>query len=400
VKIAVINIGTIVSGDWRKPLIDGDAISIVDGKFSSVGKVTSEEIEACDLLIDANGTTACPGLIDSHVHNSFGDYTPKQQAVGFLQSYLHGGTTTCISASEVHVAGRPKDREGVKALAVAAYKCFENCRPGGMRVHGGSVILEPTLQPEDFAELREKGLWHAKVGFGSVRTPFDYVPLVQAAHAAGFIVNAHTGGASISVANSIHGEHLLAIKPDVAFHVNGGPIAMPDEDFERVIKQSEIALQICQAGNIRTALLCLNLAIQHDAFDRVLIATDTPTGTGMMPLGMIKSVAEMATLSDYPAEWMIAAATGNAARVYRLDTGLLQTGKIADLLLVDAPLGGSQKDCLAAIKHGDVWSQVACITEGIPRFIGRSRNTPPPLRAPKVVRSRIVQDFRVSQQFQ
>jgi enamidase len=86
--------------------------------------------------------------------------------------------------------------------------------------------------------------------------------------------------------------------------------------------------------------------------------------------------------------------------VYRLDTGLLQTGKIADLLLVDAPLGGSQKDCLAAIKHGDVWSQVACITEGIPRFIGRSRNTPPPLRAPKVVRSRIVQDFRVSQQFQ
>jgi enamidase len=399
VKIAIINIGTIVSGDWRNPLVDGDTILIVGGKFSAVGRVDPGEIEDCDLLIDANGTTACPGLIDSHVHNSFGDYTPKQQAVGFLQSYLHGGTTTCISASEVHVAGRPKDRDGVKALAIAAYKCFENYRPGGMRVHGGSVILEPTRQPEDFVELRKKGLWLAKVGFGSVRTPFDYVPLVQAAQSEGFIVNAHTGGASISIANSIHGEHLLAMKPDVAFHVNGGPIAMPDKDFEIVVKQSEIALQICQAGNIRTALLCLNLAIENNAFDRVLIATDTPTGTGMMPLGMIKSITEMATLSDYPAEWMVAAATGSAARVYRLDTGFLQPGKIADLLLVDAPLGGSQKNCLSAIKHGDVWSQVACITEGVPRFIGRSRNTPPPLRTPKVVRSRLVQDFTTSQQF-
>jgi enamidase len=398
-KIAITNIETIVTGDWRKPFVDGDTIVMTDGWFSSVGYADKAEIEQCDLVVDANGTTACPGLIDSHVHVAFGDYTPKQQAVGFLQSYLHGGTTTCISASEVHVAGRPKDRDGVMSLAVTAYKCFENFRPGGMRVHGGSIILEPTLRPEDFAELRKRGPWHAKVGFGDVKSPYDYVPLVKAAQEAGFIVNAHTGGASISLANSVLGDHLLAMKPDVSFHVNGGPIAMPDEDFERVITQSEIALQICQAGNIRTALLCLNLSVQHDAFDRFLIATDTPTGTGMMPLGMIKSIAEMATLSDYPPEWMIAAATGNAARTYRLDTGFLQPGKIADLLLVDAPMGGTQKHCLAALKHGDVWSQVACFTEGTPRFIGRSRNTPPPLRTPKIVRSRIIQTFESAQQF-
>ena len=94
---------------------------------------------------------------------------------------------------------------------------------------------------------------------------------MKAAQAAGFIVNAHTGGASISLANSIIGDHLLAMMPDVSYHVNGGPIAMPDEDFERVIKQSDIALQICQAGNIRTALLCLNLAVENKAFDRFLI---------------------------------------------------------------------------------------------------------------------------------
>ncbi len=398
-RIGIFNIATIVSGDWREPFVGGDSVVIDDGRFAAVGQVKREEVESCDLIVDADGTTACPGLIDSHVHNSFGDYTPKQQAVGFLQSYLHGGTTSCISASEVHVAGRPKDRAGVKALAIAAHKCFENYRPGGVRVHGGSVILEPTLQPEDFVELRGHGVWLAKAGFGAVKTPYDYVPLVRAARDAGLIVNVHTGGASISLANSINGDHLLAMRPHVSFHVNGGPIAMPDEDFERVVKESDIALQICQAGNIRTAVMCVNLAVANNAFDRLLIATDTPTGTGMMPLGMIKSITEMATLTDYPAEWMIAAATGNAARVYGLDSGFLKSGKIADLLLVDAPMGGSQKTCLEAIKHGDVWSLVAAFTEGIPRFIGRSRNTPPPIRAPKVVKSRIPETFTTSQQF-
>jgi enamidase len=398
-KIGIVNIGTIVSGDWRDPFVVGDAIVMDNGRFTAVGLVGADEIEQCDLVVDADGTTACPGLIDSHVHNSFGDYTAKQQAVGFLQSYLHGGTTTCISASEVHTAGRPNDREGVKALAIAAYKCFENYRPGGMRVHGGSVILEPTLLPEDFVDLRKHGVWLAKAGFGSVKTPYDYVPLVRAARDAGFVVNVHTGGASISLPNSINGDHLLAMQPNVSFHINGGPIAMPDKDFERVIKESDIALQICQAGNIRTAVMCVNLAVANNAFDRLLIATDTPTGTGMMPLGMIKTITEMATLTDHPAEWMIAAATGNAARVYGLDTGFLRPGKIGDLLLVDAPLGGTKKTCLEAIKHGDVWSLVAAFTEGLPRFVGRSRNTPPPIRSPQVVKSRVLDKFGTAQLF-
>ena len=84
-------------------------------------------------MIDAGGMTAIPGLIDSHVHITFGDYTPRQRTVGYLESYLHGGTTTAISASEVHVPGRPRDPEGVKALAVAAQRCFADYRPGGMR---------------------------------------------------------------------------------------------------------------------------------------------------------------------------------------------------------------------------------------------------------------------------
>src|SRR2546427_10228554 len=136
-RVAITNIGTIVSGDWRQPFVPGDTVIVDAGKFVSVGTPSAAEVDGCDIIIDADGTTAIPGLIDSHVHITFGDYTPRQRTVGFLESYIHGGTTTSISASEVHVPGRPKDPEGVKALAVAAMKCFESYRPGGMRVCAG-----------------------------------------------------------------------------------------------------------------------------------------------------------------------------------------------------------------------------------------------------------------------
>ena len=213
------------------------------------------------------------------------------------------------------------------------------------------------------------------------------------AQKAGMLVNCHTGGASIPGSSPIIGKHLMDMKPDVSFHINGGPIAMPDKDFPMIIKETDIALQICQAGNIRTALLCLNLAVENEEFDRFLIATDTPTGTGVMPLGMIKSVTEMATLSSYPAEWMIAAATGSVAEIYRLNSGFIKQGKDADVLLIDAPLGGSKKTALEAIKHGDLAAVGAVFTDGIPRFIGRSRNTPPTTRQIKTVQNNVPYDF-------
>src|SRR6202000_767910 len=112
----------------------------------------------CDVAIDAGGMMGMPGLLRWKLHMAFGDYTPRQKTVGFLESYTHGGVTTCISASEVHVPGRPKDPSGVKALAIAARKSFAHFRPGGMRVHAGSVILEPGLADTDFAELAGQGV--------------------------------------------------------------------------------------------------------------------------------------------------------------------------------------------------------------------------------------------------
>ncbi|HXC32988.1 MAG TPA: amidohydrolase family protein [Verrucomicrobiae bacterium] len=392
-RVAIVNLGKIISGDWRNPFAAGDTILTDEGRIVSVGTASAAEVAKADVVIDADGVTAIPGLIDSHVHTTFGDFTPRQKTVGFLESYTHGGVTTAISASEVHVPGRPTDPAGIKALAVAAFKSFQNFRPGGMRVHGGSIILEPGLKECDFREVAAQGVWLAKAGFGAVKTPFDYAPMIDWAKSARMITTVHTGGWSIPGSSAIRAEHLVAMQPHVSFHINGGPTALPDEDYRVIIEKTEAALQVCTAGNVRTTILCANLAHQMGVFDRFIIATDTPTGSGVMPLGMLYTIAHCASLTAHPPEWFLCAATGSNARVYRLNSGFLAPGRDADIVLLDAPGGGAKTTALDAIKNGDIAAVCAVITDGIPRFVGRSRNTPPSIRQVRVAECRVPRDF-------
>jgi enamidase len=392
-RTALVNIGVIVTGDLKSPVGSGSDILLENGMISEIGTLSSDKVAACDVVVDAAGATAIPGLIDSHVHITFGDYTPRQRTVGYLESYLHGGTTTAITASEVHVPGRPKDPAGVKALALAARACFFDYRPGGMRVHAGSIILEPGLTEADLEDLVARGLWLAKAGFGAFDTPFEYAPLMQAARRLGMITTMHTGGSSIPGSSGIWAEHVLASNPSVSFHVNGGPVAMPEPGFARLVNESDIALQLCTAGNLRTALLTAKLLDDAGQPERLLIATDTPTGSGIMPLGMLYTISHLASLGGMPPEQAIAAATGNNARVYRLNSGMLQVGKDADVVLIDACAGGSQPDALSALRNGDVPAVAAVFTDGVPRFVGRSRNTPASIRNVRVTHCALPRDF-------
>jgi enamidase len=385
-SVALVRIGSSHIGDLRGSSIDGDAVVCEGGVVAWVG--ASEEVRPGDheAVVDVAGAGVVPGLVDSHVHVTFGDYTPRQQTLGFLESYLHGGMTTAISASEVHVPGRPRDVTGVKALAIAAQRCFADYRPGGVTVHAGSVILEPGLAAGDFAELRAAGVWLAKAGFGAFPEPEAYVPVVAAAKEAGLVVMCHTGGGSIAGSlGYIGADALLRMRPQVLGHVNGGPTAMAPEENERVVLEGgDMALQIVQAGNLRSALHIAALALEHGQEHRLLVASDTPTGTGVIPLALLRTMAELCSLGDVEPDVALAAATGNVAAVYGLACGRLAPGAPADLVVLDAPVGSVAADWRGALRAGDIPSVAAVLTTGVVR-LSRSRNTPPPQRPVRVL---------------
>ena len=129
-KVVIQNIGLLLSGDLDHPILDADTIVVHDGLITAVGRYKDCDTDHAHTVIDARQTCVAPGLIDSHVHPVFGDWTPRQNQIGWIDSTMHGGVTTMVSAGEVHLPGRPKDIVGVKALAITAQRSFDNFRPG------------------------------------------------------------------------------------------------------------------------------------------------------------------------------------------------------------------------------------------------------------------------------
>jgi enamidase len=362
--------------------VDGDSIVIRDGVIVAVGRGLGDD---ADTVIDARDTTVMPGLIDSHIHPVFGDFTPRQRTVDFIDSAMNGGVTTAISAGEVHLPGRPRDIVGLKALAIVCAKAYANFRPGGVKVHAGAPILELGLTEADFAEMAAAGVkLVGEIGLGSVKTGKDAAPMVRWAKQHGMTVTIHTGGPSIAGSSPISAEVVLEAAPDVVGHINGGTTSMTPAEIDRLVA-TDMALEIVQCGNARTALHTLRAATDARATHRIIIGNDAPSGTGVIPLGVLRTLSLLTGLGGMEPATAIACATGNTARVYKLDTGLVAEGKQADLVICDAPVGSIGGDALAALAAGDLPGISMVVIDG-KITIGRSRNTPPAARAAEVVK--------------
>ncbi len=378
---AITNIGMIVSGNISEPVLPADTIIIHAGKIEAIGdKKLIDDLALHSVaykLIDAGGMTVVPGLIDSHVHPVIGDYTPRQKMADFIDSSLHGAVTSMISAGECHTPGRPTDPAGVKALAVLAQRSFQKLRPGGVKVHGGAVILEQGLTEADFAELAANGVWLVgEVGLGSVKKPAEAAPMVSWAKAHGMKVMMHTGGTSIPGSSTVTAADILAVQPDVVSHINGGPTAISPAEVDKLIIGSDLTLEIVQCGNPKIADQTVRKLNELGQLHRIICGNDAPSGTGVIPLGILRTIVQIASMSEVPAAVVIAMATGNTARAYGLNTGMIAPGKEADLAIIDAPLGSIGKNALEAIEAGDLPGVAMVLIDGEIK-VNKSRNTPP-----------------------
>jgi enamidase len=373
--------GTILTGDLHAPRAAGDAVLIRGGLIHAIGARDQIDDELSVVTIDVGGATIAPGLIDPHTHPVLGDYTPRQGTSGWVTNYVHGGVTTLVSAGEAHWPGRPRTAAGTKAVAIAAAQSAANLRPGGAKVIAGALLLEPGLSTDDIAELDAAGVrLFGEIGLGALVAPDDVRPLVDAARARGWTIPMHIGGASVPGSHVLGAEAALAIRPDVASHCNGGPTARALDEIEAILDGTDAAIEVVQAGNIRALRDIVAMLIRRDAVSRLQIGTDTPSGTGVVPLGMLRTIAYCCALGGLHPELAICAATGLTAARYRLDAGWLAPGRAGDLIVIDAPVGGTTRTALDALAVGDTPGIAAVVIDGEVQ-LARSRVTPPPLRA-------------------
>jgi enamidase len=385
-RLVIRNIGLLLSGELTRPILDADTVVAVDGRITAVGKQKDIDSEGATLVIDAKGTTLAPGLIDSHVHPVAGDWTPRQNQIGWIDSYLHGGVTSMISAGEVHTPGRPKDVVGLKAMAIFAQRTFAAFRPGGVRIHAGAPVIEHGMVEEDFKDLAAAGVTMlGEVGLGSVKDGATARQMVAWARKFGIQSTIHTGGPSIPGSSLIDKDIVLAADADVIGHINGGHTALPDDQIVTLCEKSTRALEVVHNGNERAALLTLRTARELKQLDRVILGTDSPAGSGVQPLGILRMIAMLASLGEIPAEIAVCFATGNTAKIRKLDCGLVAAGRPATFMMLDKAQHSAGKTVLESIQRGDLPGIGMMIVDGV-ISTQRSRNTPPATTAAEIVK--------------
>jgi len=384
-KLVIRNIGLMLSGALEAPILDADCVVAVDGRIAAVGNEKDVDTEAADRVVDAHGTTLTPGLIDSHVHPVIGDWTPRQNQFSWIESYLNGGVTTMISAGEVHLPGRPKDIIGLKALAITAQRAFSNLPPAGVKVHAGAPVIEKGMVEQDFKDLAEAGVsLLGEIGLGGVKQGAEARQMVAWARKYGIQSTIHTGGPSIPGSGLIDADVVLEADADVIGHINGGHTALPLDQIRCLCEQCSRGIEIVHNGNEKAALYAMRTAYELDQPERIILGTDSPAGSGVQPLGILRMIAFLSSIGDVPAETAFCYATGNTARLRELDCGLIEVGRAADFVLMDRAQHTAGKDLLDCVRIGDLPGVGMVIIDGVVRA-GRSRNTPPAETVPELV---------------
>ena len=383
-KLVIRNIGLILSGAMEKPILDADTIVAENGKITAIGRAKDVDAEGATTIVDANGTTVAPGLIDSHVHPVAGDWTPRQNQIGWIDSYparrrhhhdLRGRGAYARPAARRRRRSRrwrssPSARSG-------------HLRPGGVKVHAGAPVIESEMVEEDFKELAAAGVkLLGEVGLGGVKDGPTARKMVGWARKYGIQSTIHTGGPSIPGSGLIDKDVVLEADTDVVGHINGGHTALPDDQIRCICEGCKRGLELVHNGNERSALYTLRIAREMGDLHRVILGTDAPAGSGVQPLGILRMVSLLSSLGDVPAEIAFCFATGNTARMRALDCGLIEVGRSADFVIMDKAQHSPGKNILDSVQLGDLPGIGMTIIDGIVRT-QRSRNTPPAGKVPE-----------------
>jgi enamidase len=375
--VLIENVGTVVSGDLKEPILNAESLFITDGVIKEINTRPK-----ADLTIDARGCSVFPGLIDAHHHPYFGDFHPVVNAVGYTDRYMESGTTGLVSCGPYALPGHPLGPKAGVALGILSAQSFMKVRPSGIKAYGECMIVEAGMTEEDFAEAAKGGVKRIKFLL-PVPTAEMARNYVKWARQHGMKVLTHCGGRKlVGEAESI-GQALQIIRPDVAAHLNGGPTPPSWEDAEWLLDETPCYTDVVLGGNLLLAVKIVEKLMSKRQLDRLMIGTDSPTPGGTASGGVAKFMAFLASMTDLTPEQAVCLSTGTTARAHDLSTGFVRVGMPADLIIAGAKDGTPARDALAEIKAGNAPSACIVMVDGeilhpIPerypsgRYIGRS----------------------------
>jgi enamidase len=383
--LLIKNIGEFFTGELAEPTAPVHSLKIADGRIAALNPA-GEQARA-ERVLDAAGGAIMPGLVDGHVHPVLGEWTPAQDAIGWIGNYLHGGTTTMISAGELHIPGIDYDNlspELVTSLAVVTAATTGRVRWSGVKLQAGTALVVPKMTETHFDRLAAAGVkWVKFLFYPFSADTIEAGNYVAWSHARGMRVKVHTGGVSRSGASVVCGYSVLSwLQPDVAAHVSGGPIPMSDEDIDAVVDRTTFALEVCSSGNYRSTHRLVERLRARNELHRLTLGTDTPGGTGVIPRGMLRNVLYLASMCGLSPGQAVAVATGNTAKAHGIEVGVLAVGKPADIVICGSITGSAGTTLTEAIGHGDLPGISHVLIDGKFVVADRSRQTPPPAKRP------------------
>ncbi len=339
--VMVIRNGTIVDGTGRAPVQNG-LVAIQAGHIVAVGPEAQFRIPGDAHIVDAQGGTILPGLIDAHAHVLYNTGTTQAG----LGRWLRAGVTT------IRDLGSQCGAPDVPALSIAALKqrlaAYGNTVP--TLVIAGPLVTAPggypvptlghrmTLEVASVDEARQgverllaDGADEVKIAVESW-DPKHPLPTLSSEQVKAIVEIAHRKGTRVSA-------HVMRVA-DAQVALEGGV-----DDLAHLVFWNKLPDETIQQMVSHNTLLVPTLVIE-DGMPGISEGLPLPELQRMVEFGMT------------PMQ-VIVAATSHAAQVCNLGQrlGTLEASKQADIVVVKGdPLANIQamRDIVIVVKNGEV----------------------------------------------
>ena len=326
-KTLIHNIGTILSGAFENPILAGDTVCTDGDKIVFIGDRADAPALDYTLDIDANGLTLCPGIIDAHAHPPLANYLEVYKAYDWVDNYAGAGITSLVSLGGHNFAGAAGD--GFRLRFFKYY--WDHNHPSFAKIHAGTVMLQHGMTDSDFAELAAQGVHVVgEIGMSDVKDVEEAARLVATAKAHGFVTTLHCAAPCTADGVAYTYEEIERIAPDVLTAVNGDPTPLDDETIKKLVQSGKYWFDCLSNGSEPQLIKIARWAAEAGTADRMLLGTNVPSMSGFSPMGLWIQMAAIAQNTDLAPEKVFAMASGNVARCYGLDHGVIADGMTAD----------------------------------------------------------------------